>query len=249
MSTTPTNITTARASLVRTFQRFTLGQRWEHAILIFSGLVLALTGLPQKYRTAELSQQLLSTPERLQLFQQIHHLAAILLILEAVYHLANAVILLSRRRLSADIFPSLADLRDAWHMLAYLLFLRKEKPAFGKYNFEQKVTYWFLFVGIAIMIVTGLVLWFPIFATRFLPGGVIPAAKLAHSTEALVAVVFVVIWHFYHVHIERLNLSIFTGWLTEKDMRTYHALELNEIQREAHHASDFPQEGNSGGAS
>ena len=34
----------------RTFLRFALGQRWEHAILLLSGLALLLTGLPQKYR-------------------------------------------------------------------------------------------------------------------------------------------------------------------------------------------------------
>jgi formate dehydrogenase subunit gamma len=91
------------------------------------------------------------------------------------------------------------------------LFLSKEKPKYGKFNFEQKITYWFLFVGLGILIVTGFIIWFPITFTRLLPGGIVPAAKLAHSTEAIVAAIFVVIWHFYHVHIERLNLSIFTG--------------------------------------
>ncbi|MDD5468066.1 MAG: cytochrome b/b6 domain-containing protein [Anaerolineales bacterium] len=248
MSTIPRSATPEPTRLVRTFQRFTLGQRWEHAVLILSALVLALTGLPQKYRAHEISQQILSTPERVQLFQQIHHLAALLLILEVLYHLGNAIALLFQRRLSGDIFPSLSDFRDAWLMLKYLLFLNKEKPAFGKYNFEQKVTYWFLFFGVGIMIATGLVLWFPITATRFLPGGVIPAAKLAHSTEAIAAVVFVLIWHFYHVHVERLNLSIFTGWLTEKDMRNFHALELQMLVPGTPLAENHPQESEPGGA-
>lgn len=118
-------------------------------------------------------------------------------------------------------------------MVKFLLFLSKEKPAFGKYNFEQKVTYWFLFFGIGIMVVTGLILLFPIFVTRFLPGGVVPAALLAHGTEAIVAVVFVVIWHFYHVHLERLNLSIFTGKLNEDEMQEYHALEYKKLMVQA----------------
>lgn len=134
-----------------------------------------------------------------------------------------------RRQLGGDIFPTWQDVRDAWQMVKYLLFLTKEKPSFGKYNFEQKFTYWFLFLGIGIMVVSGLIMWFPIFITRFLPGAIIPAAQLAHSSEAIAAGVFVVIWHFYHVHVERLNLSIFTGRLNEKDMREFHDLEYKYL--------------------
>ena len=34
----------------KTFARFTMGQRWEHAALFMSIFVLMVTGLPQKYR-------------------------------------------------------------------------------------------------------------------------------------------------------------------------------------------------------
>jgi formate dehydrogenase gamma subunit len=210
---------------LRTFKRFTLAQRWEHMILLLSVTVLLLTGLPQRYRTATWSQQILSTPERVETVQQIHHIAAVVLTLEVVYHLGNALVLLFRRKLPGDMLPTWRDIRDAWQMILYLLFLRKDKPPFGKYNFEQKFTYWFLFFGIGVMVTTGFIIWFPELFTKILPGGIVPASKMAHSTEAVVAAIFVVIWHFYHVHLERLNLSIFTGWLNEKDMRVYHELD------------------------
>lgn len=213
----------------RTFMRFMLGQRWEHAILVLSVFVLLITGLPQKYRDLSWSQDLLSTPSRLDLIRQIHHIAAIVLTLEALYHLGRAVYLMARRRMSADMFPNMQDVHDAWRMAQYLLFLRKDKPAFGKYNFEQKVTYWFLFFGLAIMGVSGFIIWFPAQFTQFLPGGVVPASKMAHSAEALIAAIFIIVWHFYHVHVERLNLSIFTGRLSENEMRKFHAKEYERI--------------------
>jgi formate dehydrogenase gamma subunit len=213
----------------RTFQRFTAGQRWEHLLLVLTFTVLLLTGLPQKYRAAGWSQQILATPERLALARTVHHVAALILTLEVLYHAGRGVALLARRQLPSAIFPDWQDVRDAWQMLRYLLFLSRRKPAFGKYNFEQKFTYWFLFFALAIMVVTGFVLWFPVEVTRALPGGVVPAAKLAHSTEAVVAAIFVVIWHFYHVHVERLNLSIFTGRLGESDMREYHSAEYRRL--------------------
>lgn len=212
----------------RIFKRFTSGQRWEHAVLILSFSVLLLTGLPQKYY-ASWGHQILATPDSILLARQIHRIAAIILSLEVIYHLAHSIALLAARKLSAAMFPAWRDVQDAFQMVRYLLFLSKEKPVFGKYNFEQKFTYWFLFFGIGIMVVSGLMLWFPAVFTRFLPGGIVPAAKLAHSTEAIVSAIFIVIWHFYHVHIERLNLSIFTGWLNEREMRAFHPREFERL--------------------
>lgn len=219
-------------STIRTIPRFTAGQRWEHWILLISVGVLLLTGLPQRYRATTWSQQILTTPERLYLLQNIHRIAAIVLTLLVVYHLWRALSLMSKRRLPGNMLPTMQDVKDGFQMARYLLFLTNLKPKFGKYNFEQKFTYWFLFFSIGIMVISGFVLWFPILFTRFLPGGIIPSAKLAHSTEAIVTFIFIVIWHFYHVHFERLNLSIFTGWLNEKDARTYHSLEFERLTGE-----------------
>jgi formate dehydrogenase gamma subunit len=221
-----------KVQVEKTFLRFTLGQRWEHGLLFLSFTLLFLTGLPQKFRTATWSQQILSSPERLDFFRQIHHIAAIVLIATALYHFVRAIYLLIRRRLPSDIFPTWQDVVDFWQMLRYLLFFTRDKPEFGKFNFEQKLTYWFIFFGTGIMIISGLILWYPIAITQIFPGGIIPAAKMAHSTEALVAAVFIVIWHFFHVHLERLNLSMFTGRLSEEEMLNYHQLEYDRLMAE-----------------
>ncbi len=231
--TAKANVTSSQVQQEKTFLRFNLGQRWEHMLLILSATTLLLTGLPQKYREMSWSQYLLSTPERIELIRQIHHIAALILVLELVYHLGRAIYQLSRRKLSADMFPTWQDVIDAGQMIQYLLFFRKDKPKFGKFNFEQKVTYWFIFFGFSMMIISGFIIWFPVYFTQFLPGGVVPAAKLAHSTESIVAAIFILIWHIYHVHLERLNLSIFTGRLSEKEMRDYHAREFERLEKKS----------------
>jgi len=231
---------TRGVQVVRFFARFTRGQRWEHWLLFGSFTVLFLPGIVQKYRTEPWSQNILSTPERLVLIQNIHHIAAIILTLEVIYHLARGIYLLARRKMPHAMFPDWQDVKDAGHMTKYLLFLAKRRPKYGKYSFEEKLTYWFLFFSIGIMVVTGLVILFPIQVTYVLPGGVVPAAKLAHSTEAVVAGVFVLIWHLYHVLIERLNLSMFTGHMNEDDMRKYHAAEYERLTGEP---ADTPDQG------
>lgn len=218
-----------RVRLVRTYPRFNASQRWEHAVFLLCIAILLATGLPQKYNTTVWSQAIISSPQRLNTIQQIHHITALVLSALVLYHLGKAIYLMARRKLPGDMLPSLQDVKDAWNMWLYLVYIKKQKPAFGKYNFEQKVTYWFLFFTIGIMIVSGYIMWFPEVITRLFPGGIIPAAIMAHSTEAIVTAIFIVLWHFYHVHIERLNLSIFSGWLNEEDMRSYHALEYNQL--------------------
>ena len=220
--------------LVRTFPRFSASQRWEHAVLLLCITIQLITGLPQKYNTTAWSQAIISSPARLNLLQLIHHISALVLTALALYHLGKAIYLISRRKLPGDMLPAVQDIKDAWQMLLYLIYVKKQKPAFGKYNFEQKVTYWFLFFAIGIMIVSGYIMWFPEVITRVLPGGVIPAAIMAHSTEAIVTLIFIVLWHFYHVHVERLNLSIFSGWLNEDDMRAYHSSEYSRLVPNSH---------------
>lgn len=211
------------------YPRFGVGARWEHLILILSCLVLLLTGLPQKYPALIISRALLSTPEQVSMIRQIHHIAAIVLTLEVVYHLGLAILLMTHRKLPGDLLPTWQDVRDVGQMLQYLLFLRKDKPKFGKYNFEQKVTYWLLFFGMGIMVISGFIIRFPVEVTKILPGGVIPAAKMAHSAEAIVTFIFILVWHVYHVHVERLNLSMFTGRLSENEMKTYHTKEYERL--------------------
>ena len=87
------------------------------------------------------------------------------------------------------------------------------------------------------MISTGVLLLFPAPATQLLPGQVIPAARLAHGNEALMAFLVVVVWHLFNVilapEVFPLNTSIFTGKIARKRMRHEHALE---------YARRFPEE-------
>jgi hypothetical protein len=73
-------------------------------------------------------------------------------------------------------------------------------------------------------------MWNPIASTRFLPGEVVPAAKAAHGGEALLAVLAIIVWHLYHVHLRHLNLSMFNGYLTEDEMLEEHPLELADLK-------------------
>jgi hypothetical protein len=80
------------------------------------------------------------------------------------------------------------------------------------------------------MAITGFMMWNPIATARWLPGEIIPAAKAAHGGEALLAVLAIILWHFYHVHISHFNKSMITGELTEAEMEHEHPAELAQIK-------------------
>jgi hypothetical protein len=127
--------------------------------------------------------------------------------------------------------PGFKDLQDAFQHFLYNLGLRKERPKMDRYNFVEKAEYWAMVWGLVLMALTGFMMWNPIATARILPGQAIPAAKVAHGAEAILAVLAIFIWHFYHVHLRTFNKSMFTGKLSRHEMEEEHALELEKIEK------------------
>jgi hypothetical protein len=117
---------------------------------------------------------------------------------------------------------------NAWKLLRYNLGLEKEAPKQGFYTFEEKFEYWALIWGTVLMGITGFILWNPLLANRILPASWIPAAKAAHGMEAVLAVLAVIVWHFYHVLIKHFNKSMYTGYMSQEEMEHYHPVALEE---------------------
>jgi cytochrome b subunit of formate dehydrogenase len=131
------------------------------------------------------------------------------------------------------IWPNLDDMRHFIQMLRLNFGLSKEHLQFGRYTFEEKMEYWALVWGGVVMIATGFIQWFPTFITRWLPGAVIPIARAFHGWEAILAVLAILTWHTYHAVLKHFNKSIFTGYLTEEEMREEHPAELAHLERAA----------------
>jgi cytochrome b subunit of formate dehydrogenase len=212
------------------YLRFNLAHRLEHIIALSSFTVLAVTGLPQKFATEGWAQGLIGFFGGIETTRQIHHIAAIVLMLEVVYHLVSVGYRLFVLRVRPSMLPGVGDVTEAVGTLLYNLGLRKQKPQGGRYTFEEKVEYWAFAWGTVIMVITGFMMWNPIATTNLLPGEFIPAAKVAHGSEALLAVLAIIIWHFYSVHLRKFNKSMWTGRMTEHEMLEEHPRELADIK-------------------
>ena len=214
----------------RSYERFPLARRIEHLVMLLSFTTLGLTGLPQKFSSAPVSIAFVSLLGGIENLRTIHHVAAIVMMLGTAWHILVFGYLAYVRRTRFTMLPTLQDIKDGWQALLYNLGFAKTFPQMGRFTFEEKMEYWAFVWGAIVMGATGFMMWNPISTIRFLPGEMIPAAKAAHGGEALLAVLAIIIWHIYGVHIKRFNKSMFTGKISEEDMLHEHPLELADIK-------------------
>jgi formate dehydrogenase subunit gamma len=130
--------------------------------------------------------------------------------------------------------PVRRDFEDAILQLRYYLGMTQQHPHYDRYDYKQKFEYWGLIFGNIIMVVTGFILYYPVQAAMFIPGQVIPAAKVAHSNEGLMAFFVITIWHIFNAHLNPdvfpFDSTIFTGKISRERMLHEHPLELARIE-------------------
>jgi formate dehydrogenase subunit gamma len=215
-------------------QRFSVRQRIEHFAVMTLFTTLAVTGFPQRYYTADWASTMILAMGGIDLVRWIHRAAGLLFTLLTAVHLTTAIGLVITGRARLSIVPTRQDFTDAIAQLRYYLGLTDAHVPYDRFDYRQKFEYWGLVLGGVVMITTGLLLYFPVFFTDFLPGEFIPAAKLAHGSEGLMAFLVVILWHVYNAHLNPdvfpFDTSIFTGKVTRERMLHEHPLEWERIK-------------------
>ena len=214
----------------QTYERFPVWRRIEHIIMVLSFSTLGLTGIPQKYPSSTAGAAILQALGGIENLRYVHHTAAIIMMFGTAWHILVMGYSVFVMRDKMSMLPSLQDAKDGIQALFYNIGFVKEYPKMGRYTFEEKLEYWAFVWGAAVMGATGFLMWNPITSTHYLPGEFVPAAKAAHGGEAVLAVLAIIIWHIYGVHIKRFNKAMFTGLQTEAEMLHEHPLELDEIK-------------------
>ncbi|MBI2953925.1 MAG: hypothetical protein HYY30_06395 [Chloroflexi bacterium] len=211
--------------------RFDIHQRIQHVLMFTSFLTLAFTGLPQKTHAFGPSQWIIATLGGLEMTQTIHRTAAFVMLFDCLYHAIYIVlgVLFFKKLAPLQIIPNLKDFKDAIQQFGYFLGLNDKPPKFDRFSYLEKFDYWAVFWGIAVIGGSGLILMFPVWATKFLPGQIIPVALVAHSDEAVLAIGWIFVVHFFYAHfvprIFPFNTSIFTGRVARHRYEEEHTLD------------------------
>ncbi len=216
-------------------RRFDAHQRIQHIMMFSSFIILAITGLPQKFSEWAVSEWWIGLWGGIGNLRLVHRGAAYIMMACFAYHLVYLLvsIVILRRPFPTHMLPRLQDVKDLIQDLKYNVGLTDEAPQFGRFSYREKFDYWAVGWGLMIMVGGGLVLMFPVAATKILPGWAVPLALVAHSDEAVLAVGWILIVHMYFAHLHPLvfpmNKSIFTGRVPIHQYREEHGLEFAQI--------------------
>ncbi len=213
--------------------RFDRQQVIQHLLLTVSFVVLVVTGFalrfPEAWWVKALSSMGLSETTR----ALTHRIAAVLMIITAFYHMWYIFMTRRGREELRAMLPGWQDVKDVLENLRFYTWRSRREAKFGRYDYSQKAEYWALIWGTIAMILTGLVLWFPGDAVKFLPAWSVPASQTIHYYEAWLATLAIIVWHFFFVIFHPEEYPMSWTWLTGR---------MSEHAAKKHHARWYEEE-------
>jgi formate dehydrogenase gamma subunit len=203
-----------------------LSQRTQHLLLAGSFIVLAVTGFALKWPDSWIAKALGSN----EMFRRwSHRIAGVVLLAVGAYHVFYLLTSKEGRKLVKDFCPVSKDLKDVGDSARYLTGLSPVKPKLGRFGYAEKMEYWAVVWGTIIMGATGLMMWFKMDVTKFLPRWAVDLATTIHYYEAILACLAIIVWHFYHVifdpDVYPLNRAFWTGKVSRHWQEEEHPLE------------------------
>ena len=188
----------------------------QHLLLGISFIGLVISGFALRFPDAWWVSGLTALGMNEAARSLLHRLLAIIMVGVGISHLAYIMASRRGRREFRSLIPSWKDLSDFRQTVLLHLWKRREKVAYGRYDYTQKLEYWALAWGTAVMALSGFVLWYPAQAVKLFPSWIVEASQMVHYYEAWLAALAVVVWHFFFVLLHPKAYPMSWTWLTGK---------------------------------
>jgi cytochrome b subunit of formate dehydrogenase len=228
------------------YVRFTAGQRILHGILIVSFLGIAMTGMPLLYSESAWAARLARALGGFGAMGIYHRIFAVILTILFFYHLIQIFYWVAVRKDWGvlwgpnSLVPRPRDIADLVRNFLWFFGLGP-KPTFGRFTYWEKFDYFAVFWGMPVIGITGYILWFNEFIARFIPGWWFNVAQVIHSEEALLATAFIFTIHYFNADLRPekfpMDLVMFTGSVSEAELREERAEEFKQLEEEGRLAS------------
>ncbi|MCS7316543.1 MAG: cytochrome b/b6 domain-containing protein [Bryobacterales bacterium] len=189
-------------------------ERIQHALLASSFIVLVWTGFALRYPEQWWAQILVRWESAFPVRGTVHRIAAVVLMATAVLHVITLVTSRRLRHRWQELWPNRRDVREAIAQFAYNLGLSNRRPLLSEHSYIEKIEYWAVVWGTAVMVVTGIALWAHDWMLAHLPKSVLDFAATVHFYEAVLAALAILVWHFYVVIFDPDVYPMDTAWLT-----------------------------------
>jgi cytochrome b subunit of formate dehydrogenase len=212
------------------YLRFDRFSRQLHVLVIVSFLGLALTGMTLKFSDLGWARFLSKLLGGFESTGYIHRICALITFSYFGLHFFDLV---RKKRKDGrswwkfltgpdSMLPNKKDLQDFWGTLKWFIGLGP-RPAYGRWTYWEKFDYFAVLWVVTFIGLSGLVLWFPEAATRIFPGWFINVATIIHSDEALLAVGFIFVIHFFNTQLRPDKFPsdpvIFTGRMPLEELK------------------------------
>ena len=208
----------------------------QHLILLSCVLLLIVSGVPLKFPHSELARWTIWLQGGMDARRIIHHTAGQTLVALGIFHFIFYVFVeRSIPFYKRAILLRWSDLSNIVGHVRYMLGRQKTLPSMGRYTWYEKLDYIGLLWGIMVMGLSGMSMLYMDMVLRVIPLSFLQVFWAAHSEEAMLATLFLLLIHMYHVHFNPekfpMSLTWLNGLISREEMEKYHPLELEEIEQ------------------
>ncbi len=110
--------------------------------------------------------------------------------------------------------PNFHDFKHLWQRILWF-FGMGSAPKLERWSYWEKFDYFAVYWGLPLLAITGLMAIYPLATSRILPGWSLNIAVFLHRAEAVLAVSYIFIVHFFIGHLRPtsfpMNEAMFTG--------------------------------------
>jgi cytochrome b subunit of formate dehydrogenase len=221
-------------------RRFDGATRLLHVIIMTTFLGLSATGLPLLFSEAAWARLLAGLFGGFHGAGVVHRIFGATLLAAVAWHVVN-VLYRAFVRGEKGLFwgpnsmvPQPRDIADLYGHMKWFFGLGP-RPKFDHFTYWEKFDYLAVLWGTALMGAAGLVLWFPVAASRLLPGWMFNVALFVHGAEAALAIGFIFVVHFFNGHLRPgkfpMDTVIFTGAVSAEELHHERPAEYERLQR------------------
>ena len=204
-------------------KRFNRIQRLFHLFLMVTFLIQAATGFSRLFIATAWGKKLSTVFGGYETTHLIHQWVGFSMIVGFVVHCTYLITRIKWQNLGKSIFgpdslvPRLEDARHLWQRILWFFGLGSP-PELERWAYWEKFDYWAVFWGLPLLAITGLMLMYPLLTSRIVPGSALNVAALLHRAEAILAVSYIFIVHFFIGHLRPssfpMNEAMFSGNVT-----------------------------------
>ena len=222
-------------------KRFNYIDRGFHFFLILTFLIQAITGFSRLFFPTAWGKVITSFLGGYNSAFIMHKWAGGLMICGFIVHTLYLFSKIDGKKLKLSFFgpdsiiPNFKDLKIFKQMILWF-FGMGEKPQTGRWSYWEKFDYWAVYWGIPLLGITGLMLIYPVFTSRYVPGWTLNIAALFHKAEAILAVSYVFIVHFYVGHLRPqnfpMNEAMFAGTVSMEEVEDEKPEWIEQLRKE-----------------